>query len=195
VPRLLQGFGERHPLVTLNFIEGTQDELQEKLATGELDLVVLYDMAVAPNPARITLFSPRPYVIVHPEHRLASAGTVDLGELIDEPFILMDAPPSSQNTLSIFAAQGLKPLVRHRTFSYELTRALVGRGLGYSILVQRPHGDKTYEGNRITLLEIDPPARPVDVILTWMQDARLSPAAAAMVTFARDEFAHPEASL
>jgi len=189
VPRLLQGFSERYPLVTLNFFEGTQDELTNRLASGELDLLVLYDMDVAPNPARVTLFSPRPYVIVHPKHPLAAAGRVALADLVDEPFILMDAPPSSQNTLAVFEARGLTPLVRHRTFSYELTRALVGRNLGYSVLVQRPFGDMTYEGNRISVLEIDPPAPAVEVILTWMQDARLSPAAAAMVTFARDEFA------
>jgi hypothetical protein len=59
---------------------------------------------------------------------------------------LLNAPPSSHNTLAIYQHLGLVPRVTHRPTSYELTRALVGRGMGYALLVQRPTNDRTYEG-------------------------------------------------
>jgi DNA-binding transcriptional LysR family regulator len=188
LPRLLETFARENPLVVLNFVEGTQDDLQRRLAAGEMDLLVLYDMDVVDDPHRVVLYRALPYVLLPAEHARAQKGSVQLSDLIVEPFILLDSPPSSHHTLTVFESQGLLPLVRHRSASYELARALVGRGLGYSVLVQRPSNDVTYEGRRIVAVEIDPAPAGVDVILIWMRDARLSRPAQAMVALARAEF-------
>ena len=188
IPRLLATFAREHPLVVLNFIEGTQDDLQRRLAAGAVDLLVLYDMDVVDDPHRVLLYRATPYVLLPAGHMQAANGVVRLADLIAEPFILLDSPPSSHHTLTVFQSQGLVPVVRHRPASYELTRALVGRGLGYSVLVQRPNNDVTYEGRRIVGVEIDPQPAAVDVILTWMRDTRLSRPAQAMVALARAEF-------
>ncbi|MDX2822838.1 LysR family transcriptional regulator [Streptomyces ipomoeae] len=44
LPRLLCGFGERYPRITIDFEERTQDDLQQRMLDGKLDLAVLYDM-------------------------------------------------------------------------------------------------------------------------------------------------------
>ena len=44
LPKLLTGFEELHPQVTVDFIEGPQDQLREALLNGEIDAAVLYDM-------------------------------------------------------------------------------------------------------------------------------------------------------
>jgi DNA-binding transcriptional LysR family regulator len=55
LPRVLRGFGEVHPRVTIDFREGTQDALQQQLLDGELDLAVLYELDVLPEIDRVEL--------------------------------------------------------------------------------------------------------------------------------------------
>ena len=62
--------------------------------------------------------------------------------------------PSRQNTEQMFALAGLSPEIRYTTTNYELARCLVGRGLGYSVLVQRLATSITYDGHRVVPLEI-----------------------------------------
>ncbi|MCP1121788.1 LysR substrate-binding domain-containing protein, partial [Robbsia andropogonis] len=83
---------------------------------------------------------------------------------------------------------GLEPLVRHRTRTYELTRSIVARGIGYAILVQRPPNKASYEGLPILEREVDPPLPVVPVLLAWAREARLSARARALVDLAREHY-------
>jgi DNA-binding transcriptional LysR family regulator len=168
LPSLLQGFSALHPALTLDFAEGTGDHLQQRLLDGELDLAVLYDMDVLPEIDRTVLFTMRPHVLLPADHRLADEPTVALHDLAAEPMVLVDAPPSSHYTLLLCQNAGVTPRVRHRTTNFEMARALVGRGLGYSILVQRPANDRTYEGFRVVRKEMaELPQAAVSVVLCW----------------------------
>jgi DNA-binding transcriptional LysR family regulator len=168
LPPLLQEFSALHPDVTVDFEEGTGDHLQRGLLGGDLDLAVLYDMDVLPEMDRARLFTMRPHVLLSADHRLAHEPAVALRDLATEPMVLLDAPPSSHHTLTLCQNAGVTPLVRHRTRNFEMARALVGRGLGYAILVQRPANDRTYEGLRVVHKEIaDLPEAAVSVLLCW----------------------------
>jgi DNA-binding transcriptional LysR family regulator len=48
----------------------------------------------------------------------------------------------------------LTPNIRYRSVNYETVRGLVARGLGYSILNQRPVHDVTYGGGTVQPREI-----------------------------------------
>ena len=54
----------------------------------------------------------------------------------------------------MFARAQLAPNVRYTTTNYELARCLVGRGLGYSVQVQRLSTSITYDGHEVVSLEI-----------------------------------------
>ena len=43
-PRCFADVRGRHPQVTIDFVEGSQDELERDLLAGELDVAVMYDM-------------------------------------------------------------------------------------------------------------------------------------------------------
>ncbi|MFF7309117.1 LysR substrate-binding domain-containing protein [Streptomyces sp. NPDC008137] len=168
LPPLLQGFSALHPALTLDFEEDTGDRLQRRLLDGELDLAVLYDMDVLAEMDRAALFTRRPNALLPADHRLADATSVALRDLADEPLVLFDAPPSSHHTLQLFQAAGVTPIVRHRTTNFETARALVGRGLGYAISMQRLPNDRTYEGFRLVSKEIsDLSDATVSVLLCW----------------------------
>lgn len=193
LPPLLEEFNEVHPDVRIDFVEGTQDVLQRRLLAGELDLAVLYDMEVQPEMERAVIDTARPHVLLAAEHRFANDPTVSLVNLAAEPMVLLDAPPSSHNTLAIFDRLGVTPEVRYRPTTFELARALVGRGMGYALLVQRPANDRTYEGKKVVVKEISEPVGDFRILLAWPKGTRLNRRAQAFVTFCQDHHRHRSA--
>ena len=104
--------------------------------------------------------------------------------------VLLDAPPSSHNTLAIFDRLGITPEVRYRPTTFELARALVGRGMGYALLVQRPANDRTYEGKQVVVKEISEPVGDFRILLAWPKGTRLNRRAQAFVDFCQDHDRH-----
>jgi DNA-binding transcriptional LysR family regulator len=184
LPVLIEGFSVNHPQVGLDFVEGAQDVIQERLLAGDMDLAIVYDMDLGPGLGSVLLYDVSAYVLLPASHRLADQPDVTLAELAEDPMILLDAPPSSHHTLSLFEKAGVRPDIRYRTRDFELTRSLVGRGVGYSVLVQRPAVDRSYEGRAVVAKPISPAVSPVAVKMIWPESIRLTDRAEAMVAFA-----------
>lgn len=184
VPPLLRWAAEHHPNVEVHFSAHNQVELPELLFSGALDLAIVYDMALPHGLESVLLYSVRPYVVLPADHRLAEHATVSLTDVADDALILLDLPPAAQHTLWIFEQAGVVPRVAHRTTDFELTRSLVARGLGYSLLVQRPAIDCSYEGLPLVAREISPAVQSTDVQMVWPHGVRLTDRARALVTFA-----------
>lgn len=185
LPPLLHDFGGAHPRVELNIVEATHDQLEGRLESGEVDLAFVYDLRIPGHPQRAGILELTAHVLVAADDPLASRHTVRLDELVDRDLILFDAPPSSEHTLSLFEQRGLRPRVRHRTGSYEAVRTLVGRGLGYGVLVQRPTNRASYEGYPVTQLEIEPPVPPVGIDVIWSATREPPRRVTALIEFAR----------
>jgi DNA-binding transcriptional LysR family regulator len=189
LPPLLQEFSTQHPRLIVDFVEGTQDVLQERLLRGELDLAILYDMEVRPDIAHIVLYTRRPHILLSADHPLADHDVVALAQLASEPMVLLDAPPSSHNTLAIFDQFGIVPQVCYRPTTFEVTRALVGRGMGYALLVQQPANDRTYEGYRVVVKDIAEPIAEARVLVAWPKATRLNRRAQEFLRFCQDHHA------
>lgn len=185
LPPLLQGFGRLHPRVDLAVLEATHDRLRGPLEDGRVDVAFVYDTLIPGEPQRAKLFELPAHVIVAADDPLAAEGVVRLEQLVDRDLILLDAPPSSEHTLSLFAARGLTPRVRHRVQSSEAVRALVARGLGYGILVQRPANPASYEGYPVAMLEISPAVPPVGVDVIWPASPQPAARTSALIDYAR----------
>jgi len=185
LPPLLHDFGEAHPRVDLQIFEATHDELEARIDAGDVDVAFVYDTLIPGNPHRQRLFDLPAHVLLAADDPLADAASVRLEELTDRDLILLDAPPSSQHTLSLFAARGLTPHIRHRTASYEAVRTLVGRGLGYGVLVQRPANPASYEGYPVVMKEISPPVPPVGIEVIWPAATPPTERVRALIDFAR----------
>jgi DNA-binding transcriptional LysR family regulator len=160
LPAAMERFALEHAEMELEFLEATTSELHEALLGGQIDVAILYGVDVSKQLEFEPIREYRPYVIVGAGHPLAARGTVNLADLVEDPLIQIDMRPSRQNTEYIFASLGLRPAIRHTTTNYELARSLVGRGLGYSLLVQRPAPNVTYDGQRVVTLELADPLPP-----------------------------------
>ena len=85
---------------------------------------------------------------------LAKKKRVSLHDLANEPLILLDILPSRTYFTRLLESQGITPKISFASPSLELVRGLVGQGLGYSLLITRPHGDATYDGEQLAIRPI-----------------------------------------
>jgi DNA-binding transcriptional LysR family regulator len=164
LPRLLTACAEQHPGLRLEVIEGDAALLRTALLAGECELTIGYALDGADGLDLEVLAESPPYAIVPPDHRLAgNGGPVRLADLAAEPMVLYDLPHSRDYFRSLVACTGSEPIIRHRSTSYETVRSLVAAGYGWSILNQRPVGDRTYDGGRVAALSLrdELPALPV----------------------------------
>lgn len=184
---LIAGFHDEAPGIALDVQDGTQPELERGLREGATELAILYDDHLATDLTSIVIDIVRPYVLLPPDHRFAQDDQVSLVDLADEPMILFDSAPSSQNWESALSRIGIEPRVTMRTRNFEFVRCLVGRGLGYGFLMQRPVTDVTYEGTRVVPKSIQEPMPTTSVVLAYLRGAPLSPRAQRFIEFAVQE--------
>ncbi|WP_031465641.1 LysR substrate-binding domain-containing protein [Sciscionella sediminilitoris] len=187
LPRLIEGFTREHPLVGLDFIEGSGEELLRAIEEGRADAGILYDRDIHEELETLPLQNLRAHVLLAADHRLAGAERISLRELAGEPFIQFDVQPAWQNTLALMAEAGVRPAVRYVTANYELARSLVSRGLGYSVLVNRPATDISHEGRRVVVKEIDPVPEPTTVVLATRRDRAPTAVLRAFLDWAPEE--------
>lgn len=184
VPALLEGFPREHPGVDLEITVAT-DDLFAALQSGRLDLALVYDRFLPTGYRRRKIYATELEAHLHPDHPLAARGAVDLVDLADEPLILYDASPSTINIVEAFAAHGLEPRIEARVTQIVLVEALVGRGLGYGLLMSRPNVlPVSVEGRPVAVRPFEPPVTRSHVVAIWPEDMTLTSRAAALLDYA-----------
>lgn len=189
VPELLEGFPRRHPGVSLQVTVGTNEELLAALDAGRLDVALVFDVSLPVGYRRRRIYPTQLEVHLHPGHPLANADAVDLAQLAPHPYVFYDAAPGTRNVTDAFAARGLEPTIVTRVTQIALVEALVGRGLGYGLLMSRPNIlSRTNEGREIVIRPLDPPVTRTHVVGLWPADMELTSRASALLNFAVEKF-------
>ena len=134
LPTLLAAANEALPNVELVTSEESLDALSDGLREGRLELTLGYGLGHPAGITHFSLYSLSPHVVLPLGHRLAQRRSVTLKQLDGEPMVLLDLPHSRDYFAGLFGAAGIAPAVRYRTHSAETARALVARGLGYTVL-------------------------------------------------------------
>ncbi|GAB3596078.1 LysR family transcriptional regulator [Microbacterium tumbae] len=184
---LLAGFHKDSPNVAVEFQEGPQPELEQGLRDGTTELALVYDDHLSPGLTGVVIDVVTPYVLLPAGHRFAEAADVSLADLASEPMILVDNSPSRENWAQTMAALGIEPRIGHASRNFEFVRCLVGRGLGYSFLMQRPVSDVTYEGTRVVAKRIRERMPTTTIVLAYVKGSRLSPRALRFIEFVSEE--------
>lgn len=145
LPRLLNNFAGRHPLVTIKIIEDITPSLVQRLHEGTIDLAV----AALPIPgselASVELFEEKFYAVLPEKHRLASRASINLAELNREPFLLLKEGHCFRD--SVIAAcnkSKMSPSIVFESGQFATILAMVSAGMGVSAVpamaVQRQPG-------------------------------------------------------
>jgi len=174
-------------------------ELEESfwslLESGDVDLAITLDQRQPESLRSVPLRAMPVWAFLPPGHRLAAEEVIDLRDLADEDFVLLDTEPGATHAASMFTAVGRRPRIVHRTQSFELARSLVARGLGVTLQIQRPAADVSYEGLPLVVRPIDPPLRREYATIAWSARTRPSARAQAVIEAAKRAWPDPEASV
>lgn len=189
VPRLFSAFREHHPAIELELVEGSTDRIRAELRAGICEVALLYEFGLGDDVEHERLYELRPHLVLHENHRLAGEEEIDLRDIAHEPFILFEVAPAASNTFEVFAQAGVQPRIAYRTSNFELTRTLAARGLGYTMLIQKPAVDASYDGSRVVTRHIAGLGSRYPVVLAWSRSARLTRRAEAFRTFCRETLA------
>ena len=174
-PRMIAATVEHHPTVDLRLSELPAVELQQAVLDGNIELGILYDDGdLHPELERSRLTVVEPYILVWEDHRVARQETVHLCDLSDDPMVMLDLPPSRDLFGTILSNAGITPSITRISKSFETVRSLVARKQGWSMLIQRPSIDVSYEGLPLKCLPIADLVRHIGVVAVWPRSAHLT---------------------
>jgi len=144
LPELLRDFRAQHPSVRIRVNEGMHDDLEGRVARGELDLAILQLPLRRLDLVAHKLWQEDLFLAVPRGHRLAQLKRpVALSETVDEPWITI---PGVAGTLALEAAcaeRGQTPNLVIETDNAESLRRMVECGLGVALLPELIAGDRS----------------------------------------------------
>ncbi|SFX35360.1 NADH-FMN oxidoreductase RutF, flavin reductase (DIM6/NTAB) family [Paracoccus pantotrophus] len=185
MPSLIRQLGG----LDIELLEGDQRRLTESLVSGETEIAVIYDNDLDERFDWQALSVLKPYVLMAEDHPMARQAEILPTELAAEPMVLLDAPPSSAYFTGILEAQGVEPLIAHRSASFEMVRGMVAHGLGYTLLCTKPASSMSYDGLPLVALPLAGDHALSQIVLAWRKGHALSSAAQRFAQKCREKFA------
>jgi molybdate transport repressor ModE-like protein len=136
VPAAVGRLRRVHPDAEVTFDEGTSEELSARVASGEVDLAIVYDETGRPRRdppgvERHQLLEERFLVAVAPDHRLAHLREIPLADLSEDGWTVALTDGVIVRTCR---AAGFEPRLVSITHDQLAIRALVLRGLAVTLL-------------------------------------------------------------
>ncbi len=185
VPGLSHSLANAHPDLRVRFHELDLTELSDAVSSGRCELGIGYFFDPSATLSYELLEEVRPHLCVAANHHLANLSEVQLGDIAQEPLIMLDLPHSREYFARILDEAGINPVVSFEARSADLARAMVGRGMGVSLLNMRPASGHSVEGLPYREVEIAGDVEPARIVASWPKHARLTRRAEAVLDAAR----------
>ncbi|MFC6171849.1 LysR family transcriptional regulator [Loigolactobacillus jiayinensis] len=136
---VLKAITKEHPNIDFSLLRGTPPELQQQLLTDKCDLIFALNTCVRSLTGleRINLETNQLKIAVPRNHRLANQNSVDLKDLANEDFIMLDrkvSPFTVDYVTSLCMKNGFSPNATSYVTDAEKTLLLVGAGKGITFL-------------------------------------------------------------
>lgn len=173
LPEMIRRTGEIVPDLEVNLVEGDQRRVQESLLAGEVDLALMHALDASDDFDITVLTELAPYVLLAEGHPLADRAVLKPADLVDQPMILLNAPPYGDYFTNILRESGIEPRVALKSTSFEMVRGMVGHGLGYAPLATRPATSMSYDGRALISRPLNTAITPSQVVLASRKDAVL----------------------
>jgi DNA-binding transcriptional LysR family regulator len=176
---LLARYRRAFPGVQVTAMEDNGDYLEHLLVGGELDVAVMVISNLRDRMAlQAEILEVSPYRLWLPlGHRLASADSIAIEDIVAEPLIMLTVDEIEENTGKLLKALGARPHVAFRTRSVEAVRSLVATGAGVALLPDLVYRPWSLEGDRIESRDISGSLPVVQVGMVWRRGSSLPQAA------------------
>ena len=181
LPALIGSFGRRYPGVEVVLSEGTDGQVHEWLRSGTVD--VGFVTLPAGGLETVPVAEDEMLAVVPEGHPLAGEGAVGVERLAVEPFV-MSKGGCEPLISAAFRSAGCVPDVRFEVRETGTILAMVGEGLGVSVVPELALPEPARDLRRVRALPLDPPVRRRMALAVRSLDSA-SPAAAAFVEQAR----------
>jgi LysR family hydrogen peroxide-inducible transcriptional activator len=133
LPKLLNGFTVRHPLITITIIEDITPALVQRLHEGTIDMAVAALPIAGSELSSVELFEERFYAVVPEKHRLASRASISLAQLNREPFLLLkEGHCFREGLIAACRKVQMSPRIVFESGQFATILAMVSAGLGVS---------------------------------------------------------------
>lgn len=135
LPKVLRGFSENNPEVTVQVQEDTTENLLQRCNRGEIDLAILALPVSAKYLQTEALFDEELFVVVPTGHELASRSKITPAVIEDYPFVtLSEAHCLSDNIASYCRQESVQPVSVERISQLTTVQELVALGHGISMI-------------------------------------------------------------
>ncbi len=179
LPALLARFHAKNPDVVLKLREGLADQIEERVASGELDLALMNLPVRRLDLAAQKLWQEDYLLAVPAAHRLASIDrAITLAEVVGEPLVVVAGAHATQALVAACEEKGTRPRIVVDADNLEAVRRMVERGLGVALL-PRTMAEAT-DTRRVRTLEIARGGPRRQVALVHRGEAYLTAAARAL---------------
>ena len=139
IQRLLRDFLRAHPGTVLELFEGTERELNNRLHGERLDLALTLERPEQRGPSE-HLYEEGYALAIAAHHPLARRASIHVTELADEPTIVRTRCELLSETSRFFTSHNVRPRLVYRTEQDERALAMVGAGLGITVMPEHYQG-------------------------------------------------------
>ncbi|WIX31327.1 LysR family transcriptional regulator [Salinicola sp. JS01] len=153
LPPVLKAYTRRYPGVDLDLRFLDSEQAYQGVVSGAIELAVV-TLAPRPNPQveSVPVWTDHLRFVAAPEHPLAGAGRVSLGELASHPAVLPGPLTFTRDiVVDAFSQAGLAISVALSTNYLETLKMMAGIGLGWSVLPE------SMIDAEVTVLAVDHP--------------------------------------
>lgn len=142
LPDLVKGFQKKYPNVEFIFYQGDYSSIEKWIHTGTVDFGFITPPAV--TGLQTEIISEGEMKVVLPEkHSLLLKGKIELKDLCNEPFILMEEGTYNEAMLA-FQMENLKPNIKFAVHDDFTIMRMVEKEMGISILSELMTRDADY---------------------------------------------------
>jgi len=168
MPEVVKPLIEDNLSVTVKFTECDNESAQTGLLKGEFDAILFVAENIKPGIEYETLQQTAAYVLVARNHPFSSQSTLNLRDLGDQPFVLLDLPFTSEYYRNLLESADIQPPIVATATTTEMVRSLVGANAGIAILNMQPRINTTYMGDEVVAIPLSPATRPLNLVLGYI---------------------------
>lgn len=189
VPPVIEEFRKQMPHVSLHVREGISSSLQEWVMDRRIDLAILHNPPALQSLEILPMVSDR-MVVIGPQSDLGKkrrvpARPLRLRDMAGLPLIMPSFPHNNRRLLEQAAMQhGVTLNIVLEVDSVGLTKALVKRGLGYSMITYAAVQDEARH-NELSIFQIERPSLLSVVAVAISREAQPSPHARKLISILR----------
>lgn len=159
------GFISEHPQVRFRILDGSSDDLVEKMRSGLISMAVItspYDQILLNS---FPVGSERMVAFMSRQNPLADStgDSIDISQLKDQPIIVPSRKATIENIRRWFRAEGCEPKIVCEMDSYLDAAALAGRNVGISIFPQTSY----IPNNSLVYKHINGDDKVLEYLFAW----------------------------